>query len=516
MQVDRQFIDTVEACKAHARALLQSAKAVFAAGHSNIAYHLALLSLEELGRRELIGVQSIAEKREGGDTGFIERQLQNHVDKLFWCFFAGTFGREKLTKEHLESTKQLARVLHEKRLAALYVDRSKTDLNIPSEAVTREESDNLIKLAEARLGMAEAEVPREQIPNAEVELQTWFLKNIEKPEIKRFMFSRTAMDKLHELQDVKSWTLWIKEEIERDAKENLELTRQELQRGTTGHSGTGAQKWKIRVRILTASHSIRPKAVNYWNQRVSWIKLITISGKKDQLYVDILLPDTIDIHRLWFIAWGAARHFVVALNIGTMGFWWWRLPVDVDAFYEAIEDVQHKRGVKLTRSPSLKIDWGENRILAEEDMDRVIAAMAALPTGPGNPEEKPFGFYIGGLTFLALNDVHWQCESNIFGNFYESLKWMMERCGDWKIGEPFAPAHAEFLRSFSQMDATETERFSQLARAFESGLGDKVQVTLKEASFEKLFCDAYFQKKLMPVLIKARREERETTTDKKD
>jgi hypothetical protein len=39
---------------------------------------------------------------------------------------------------------------------------------------------------------------------------------------------------------------------------------------------------------------------------------------------------------------------------------------------------------------------------------------------------------IGGLTFLSLNDIHWQCESTVFGNFMECLKAMMEEAGDWK------------------------------------------------------------------------------------
>jgi AbiV family abortive infection protein len=52
----------MEACVVHARALWQSAQAVQSAGHPNVAYHLAALCLEEIGRRALIGVQSIAQK----------------------------------------------------------------------------------------------------------------------------------------------------------------------------------------------------------------------------------------------------------------------------------------------------------------------------------------------------------------------------------------------------------------------------------------------------------------------
>jgi len=53
----------MQACVEHAKALLESARAVQDTGHPNIAYHLAELALEELGRRELIGVQSNIDTR---------------------------------------------------------------------------------------------------------------------------------------------------------------------------------------------------------------------------------------------------------------------------------------------------------------------------------------------------------------------------------------------------------------------------------------------------------------------
>ena len=50
---DANVIAAMNACAAHAQNLLDSAIAVQALGNHNIAYHLAALSLEELGRRRL-------------------------------------------------------------------------------------------------------------------------------------------------------------------------------------------------------------------------------------------------------------------------------------------------------------------------------------------------------------------------------------------------------------------------------------------------------------------------------
>jgi AbiV family abortive infection protein len=87
----------MQACVEHAKALLKSARAVIASGHPNIAFHLAVLALEELGRRELIGVQSIIDTR-SVPPGWAQKHTQDHVKKLFWCFFGGSFFAARLTR----------------------------------------------------------------------------------------------------------------------------------------------------------------------------------------------------------------------------------------------------------------------------------------------------------------------------------------------------------------------------------------------------------------------------------
>jgi hypothetical protein len=99
-------------------------------------------------------------------------------------------------------------------------------------------------------------------------------------------------------------------------------------------------------------------------------------------------------------------------------------------------------------------------------------------------------FYIGGLTFLSLNDVHWQCEVQAFGNFFECLRAMMQEKGDWKQNTPFDPSLVRFLSElFPQMD--ERDRFAEIFRRFEAKEFEGLAITLKEAAFMKLFCDAY-------------------------
>jgi len=94
-QIDEKTVAAMQACIDHARALLESARAVQATKHPNVAYHLATLALEEIGRRELIGVQSVSAKQ-SLPPAWPQKHTQDHVKKLFWCFFGGSFVYERV------------------------------------------------------------------------------------------------------------------------------------------------------------------------------------------------------------------------------------------------------------------------------------------------------------------------------------------------------------------------------------------------------------------------------------
>src|ERR1700742_2459632 len=102
-QADRQTrdIEAMNACIKHAGDLLASARAVITAGHPNIAFHLALLTLEELGRRKLIGLQGVA-AQQPVPPAWMQKHTLDHHKKLFWCFFGSVILEQEITKERLE------------------------------------------------------------------------------------------------------------------------------------------------------------------------------------------------------------------------------------------------------------------------------------------------------------------------------------------------------------------------------------------------------------------------------
>ena len=83
---DERLIAALGACVVHARDLVESAKLVQTSGRANIAYHLATLALEEMGRRELFQIQDAATSV-GEVPPWQMNATQDHVQKLFWCFY---------------------------------------------------------------------------------------------------------------------------------------------------------------------------------------------------------------------------------------------------------------------------------------------------------------------------------------------------------------------------------------------------------------------------------------------
>lgn len=134
----------------------------------------------------------------------------------------------------------------------------------------------------------------------------------------------------------------------------------------------------------------------------------------------------------------------------------------------------------------------------------MMSCFAALPDANERDEHDAFNYYIGGLTFLSLNDVHWQCESSAFGNFFLSIRKMMERTGDWAPSNSFSAALMQFVTEAApNMDEDERARYSQLFQAFEAENPDGLNIGLKEVSFMKVFCEAYFMNRVRPAALNA-------------
>ena len=85
-------------------------------------------------------------------------------------------------------------------------------------------------------------------------------------------------------------------------------------------------KWLTTDRLYTDSNSIRQKDLNNWNQGIRWIKLRAVSGKKDQLFVDLSATSEVKLENVWRMGLTMARRVVMALNVSTLGYFWFHRP----------------------------------------------------------------------------------------------------------------------------------------------------------------------------------------------
>lgn len=191
-------------------------------------------------------------------------------------------------------------------------------------------------------------------------------------------------------------------------------------------------------------------------------------------------------------------HFAVALNIGSMGFFWWRIPEQVSRYYEKITDLEGNMEIGVERSPALQIDWGK-RALTAADLNNTAMCFAKLPKFGDREKHKPFDYYVGGLTFLSLNDVHWQCEQNVFGNFSIRSKLGYNSTDTGRKRTNSDKASTGFLMKYCQ--SSTRDKYFSLGDQLSAGKEAEPKITLSEAAMMKLLCDAFYLKTFRDIKV---------------
>lgn len=403
-------------CLIHSGDLLRSSKLLLKEGASNIAYHLSVLALEEIGKGEML-VVGHHHPNPAKSVRILKSLEEDHSKKLFWALWGPTHGKKEMSKEQIQSFVDLSDNIHLLRLRGLYVDLN-DEMHEPAKAISAAEAESLINITEARLKMAECVELKE--PSQEVQEDfNWFLAASENPEDKRLIFGSKSIEKLKEFGDSAKWVRWLREQFDEAEKERQELLKEELNRKEPEEDEEKIkEKWRVRYKLLTPSHSIRENVLKDWNKKIDKLKFYMgkREGKTSILIVETVLPKAVPLQALWYPAWGEARRQAVSLNIATRGLFWWYLPKDVGRFYESIIDLESSREVVVERSPKLSIDWGNN-VLKRDDLELAIVCYRFLP----RDNEDFLNCYVTGISFMGKNDIHTPFEHEIFLQFYHSL-----------------------------------------------------------------------------------------------
>jgi AbiV family abortive infection protein len=267
LSVQKLFRD---ACLKHGRHLLECARQI--QGHSpHVAYHLATLALEEIGKSLLIRFPR--EEDDQSSTPLIDK----HLKKLFWALYAPLLY-ERIEKRQVEEAREFALRIHRTRLAGLYVEWKDGKVFDPKDTVSPDQCSGLISMVETRLRMEE-NIELRQLTPEDDQLVRWFVQVSADPEKSRYVFGRDSLDKLAELKDSKGWFLWLKTRFDSFDRESQEFMVRELNRQRPDGDDRAVPKWRVRIRLRSLSHSIRQKSLNDWNAKVTHIKLSRADNK---------------------------------------------------------------------------------------------------------------------------------------------------------------------------------------------------------------------------------------------
>jgi AbiV family abortive infection protein len=479
-----EAVQAMEACRSHAQDLFDGAKLLREKSLPNLAYHLATLALEELGKAQLIGMKSFA--KEEADSWY-GKQFDDHIKKLFWAIWGDVFGKRPDPKE-IEQLRGTATIIHTNRLRGLYVEAALENFIAPKDAVTDEMLAPLMTLVEAKLALRPS-LQGVEYKQEDLDLLSWFSNITDDPEQRKFIFSKESFDKMAEV-GAKEWLTWIRDELQESATKAMAALQQEMTRGFIEGEEGQQDKWELKIRLFSQSHSIRPKPLNQWNDKVTWIKFFPVNGKKHHLDAIIKIPKFITIQAVYQVGYGYSNLLLAALNIASGGLFWWHEPKNLSTFYESLVDKENQTKAVIGRTPELKLGWPP-AVLDEAILDQVINAFAMMPQPYDPPESnEALNHYIAGIGLIAKTDVFLQFEGQSYGAFLSAAKAAL-RLHRGDLGQDFPSDIFALLPSLNVDDAFKKKHFDLITN-YEARIITPGSITLSEVAEMKRICDGLF------------------------
>ncbi len=95
---------------------------------------------------------------------------------------------------------------------------------------------------------------------------------------------------------------------------------------------------------------------------------------------------------VWESGMQSSYLLAIALNIGTMGFFWWYLPTFVSKYAESVVDIEEEADVIIERAPQLKLSWG-NQALRSEDLTNVSLVFSHMAMLRDERQQAPYKRY---------------------------------------------------------------------------------------------------------------------------
>lgn len=494
---------SVQKCLDNAEALLDSAKEVRAKNRNPIAFHLAVLALEEVGKASLFLARTVfphTEDQEDSDISRTSDDLADHKKKLFWAMMLGS-NMGIISPEDFTRLKEIANDIHVRRITSLYAN---TDDPGSQTDISEEELTRIIALTEARLGLEKLKEIREMDADGQA-LLDWFMAGLSDPEMQRVLLGEPSRQKLIEFgDDARKWMTWLRDEINTAEEKAKELTEKEINRLAPTGALANKPKWRLKIKLHSLTHSIRHKELNAWNDQVKWIKLHPTTNKTE-LLVEFLLPAKIPLSDVWQAGLHMCGVFAAALNIATMGYFWWYLPEFVTKFYEELIDLESK--AKLGVEYKQPVMGNLKRTALKAPQLLTVSMIVAYLMMWATKEQSMACFrYMNGIAHLSKNDMFGDFSGLAFVDFAQSFRMGLSSFGDWD-GKPETFDQVFFAIYNDPTIVAEFKALLDSADALEKKQQPSRPINLENAFKLKALCDGYFLTRIRVGVQKKRQEE---------
>lgn len=471
-------------CLKHADDLIDASKSLIEQKKFNLAHHMALLALEEVGKFELY--RNSLNPTDHGEKSPLTKWGDNHEKKLFWALW--TPNLNQLKPEYFLESQKLSQQLHELRLDSLYTGIDAESIQAPK-AITVESCSATLSYATARVNVLRDMQFLETTPE-EKELTTWFLTTLEDENKRQYFFNPSAMKELQQIGDVRKWIEEIRTKIAEGEAEAAEILKKELSRAETGTT-SGKQRWRFRIRLFTNTHSIRGNALKWWNDTIEMIKLSPVGKQKDQLDIHISFSDVVTAQTLYKTGEVFFNNLMIAFNLGSFGLFWRSLPYDQDKFFNEIDDLENPNmKVQISNTNLLFKDALTKRALDQQDLERIANCYAYLTRVKTKEGFAPFVAYRSGLGLLTQTNIHSDFRTASFQEFHRSFKTAALLFGDIKREEDFS----EFFKSYvvdKYGPEVPIDQYMSFVNALEGKSERPFEFTTDDLWSYKVFLEAY-------------------------
>jgi hypothetical protein len=229
---------------------------------------------------------------------------------------------------------------------------------------------------------------------------------------------------------------------------------------------------------------------------VDRIKLYPVGGKKDSLLIKLTLPDRIRLEALWDAGYGAGNTLLIALNIGSLGYFYWYLPAQLERYADAVVDLENRAQVRMVRPSPILPDISRRQVLDDARLADVMLCFAVM-LSLGKKDDKKyssmFNDYLVGLRLIAHTDVHLDVAGQAFGEFYLAFITALQLFDPPADDEPITNKFMSALL-LSTPDFDEGPRFAALGEEYRSTVKGPAGVTLDSVVKLKILLDVFLIK----------------------